>query len=66
MTYDDRDRDMRDETSPGEGDVREDLDTRRPTDLDDEVEDADDRGQKIDGETEEDDVARRDDPPTNR
>jgi hypothetical protein len=49
MTYDDRDRDTRDETVPDEGDARDDMNVRRPTDLDDEVENADDLGQKMDG-----------------
>jgi hypothetical protein len=77
MTYDDRDRDMRDETVPAEGDVRDDLDMRRPTDLDDEVEHVDDRDQKTErGEAagakledeaqEDDDVAKRDVQTTNR
>jgi len=54
MTYDDRDRDMRDDPTPPEGDVRDDLDLRRSTDVVDErVTDDDRAGDEIEDEAEE-------------
>jgi len=49
MTYDDRERNLRDEPVAGEDDMRDDLELRRPTNMDDIPATTDDENQKFEG-----------------